>query len=614
MKKGIAVLIIVGIIFFFTGSSPWEGAAAVAPAGELPESGFFVATNSFPRNTIVDITNIETGRTTRVIVANTLSNSGLLAIVSREAAELIGMRAGSVSRVRIVQPSDPMAYARFAERLASGAPYIDPAITEEGLLNELYSEDTYIPPAAQPSVTSAPAPAHSSYDEIADLNVERGYIVDEPEWGGSGRLNIVEIPGYVVEPVPFAERPPERITELPYIIQSEQIARETDENVTEPAHVSEVTETEEPVYVTEVEVPAPQKEPVHTVEAEEPVYVTYMDYPGAGEEAVVTMHEPAVAEVTETIEEPVTPVYITQSGIETESPVSEEIIKDVSQRIEETPPVYIVKDIPGFIEEILPEDIFKEHSAFAAVDDSQDEIIKEPSEFIAEIPREEIIKDIDEWTDPVYVADVPEDIKEEPPIAEIPAQITEIPRGAPVPLVPVESVPRIPGHSVYDIPLNDIIPGIIAFEPEKIPPSVIPETVVIPPVTVTEIPQKPVIPETAVIPSVEPVVTVQSPSAVTIQPEPAVAPVPVVIEPLFTARTISQLDRGQYYVQLAALHAEMIDNTIRQIDPRYNPVVLRDRDNLFRVLIGPLNQGESAAVLQRFKSIGYSDAFVRYGN
>jgi len=37
-----------------------------------------------------------------------------------------------------------------------------------------------------------------------------------------------------------------------------------------------------------------------------------------------------------------------------------------------------------------------------------------------------------------------------------------------------------------------------------------------------------------------------------------------------------------------------------------------DTNPMFRILLGPLNQGESGAMLQRFKSIGYSDAFIRY--
>jgi hypothetical protein len=35
---------------------------------------------------------------------------------------------------------------------------------------------------------------------------------------------------------------------------------------------------------------------------------------------------------------------------------------------------------------------------------------------------------------------------------------------------------------------------------------------------------------------------------------------------------------------------------------------------LYRLLAGPVNLGESGTPLQRFKSIGYSDVFVRKGS
>jgi outer membrane biosynthesis protein TonB len=81
----------------------------------------------------------------------------------------------------------------------------------------------------------------------------------------------------------------------------------------------------------------------------------------------------------------------------------------------------------------------------------------------------------------------------------------------------------------------------------------------------------------------------------------------------FSARTINSLDRGKYYVQVAAQPENLVENMLNQIDRSFAPVVLKGTDNLYRILIGPLNQGESAAVLARVKSIGYKDAFVRRG-
>jgi len=165
MKKRMLIYITAALLAL-SGASPWEGAAAVAPEGELPAAGFFVATNSFPRNTVVDITNLETGKSTRAMVANSLDSPGLLAIVSREAAELIGMRSGSVGRIRMVQPSDPIAYLRLTEGMAAGTYDFDSGnvITEE-----IYREDTFMPPVSTgtgPSVSDVTGPSY----------------VLEPEW------------------------------------------------------------------------------------------------------------------------------------------------------------------------------------------------------------------------------------------------------------------------------------------------------------------------------------------------------------------------------------------------------------------------------------------------
>jgi hypothetical protein len=102
-------------ILVLAGASVWEGSAAVSLGGELPEGAYYVATNSFPRNTVVDVTNLENGRTIRVIVAASLDSPGLLAMLSRNAATAIGVPIRGIGRIRMTQPSDPVAFSRFAE-------------------------------------------------------------------------------------------------------------------------------------------------------------------------------------------------------------------------------------------------------------------------------------------------------------------------------------------------------------------------------------------------------------------------------------------------------------------------------------------------------------------
>jgi hypothetical protein len=84
----------------------------------------------------------------------------------------------------------------------------------------------------------------------------------------------------------------------------------------------------------------------------------------------------------------------------------------------------------------------------------------------------------------------------------------------------------------------------------------------------------------------------------------------------FQAPLISSLERGKWYVQLGVYsRPDNVEDEIIRIGSAY-PVAVQnigtDTSPMFRVLLGPLNQGECGAILQRFKSIGYPDAFVRH--
>jgi hypothetical protein len=127
MKKTTYLSFILLTALLSVSASVWEGAASVSLNGELPETGYYAATRSFPRNTVVDITNLETGMSIRVIVASGLESPGLLAILSKEAASAIGLPIRSVGRIRMTMPSDPVAFSRFPEEISSsGDPDFDP--------------------------------------------------------------------------------------------------------------------------------------------------------------------------------------------------------------------------------------------------------------------------------------------------------------------------------------------------------------------------------------------------------------------------------------------------------------------------------------------------------
>ena len=113
VKTKILACLALAASVLFVSATIWEGSASVVPARDLPGETYSIATNHFPRNTVVDVTNLENNRSVRVLVVSGLSNSGLLATLSRGAADSIGMNGDSVRRVRITQPSDSIAFAHI---------------------------------------------------------------------------------------------------------------------------------------------------------------------------------------------------------------------------------------------------------------------------------------------------------------------------------------------------------------------------------------------------------------------------------------------------------------------------------------------------------------------
>jgi cell division septation protein DedD len=147
-------------------------------------------------------------------------------------------------------------------------------------------------------------------------------------------------------------------------------------------------------------------------------------------------------------------------------------------------------------------------------------------------------------------------------------------------LVPSEE--RLPTATGYIIAPQDIIPSI------GVPIAAQTESSFVPPITA----------------AAQPELTYAPPAEISADFSP------------FQAPLISRLEKNKWYVQVALYgKAEYVEDEISRIGMSY-PLAIQnvgtDTSPLFRVLLGPLNQGESGAMLQRFKSLGYADAFVRY--
>lgn len=221
MKKFNIVLIALIPVLFFISASVWEGSAAVSVTGEFPEGAYYVATDSFPRNTVVDVTNLENGRTIRVIVAAGLDSPGLLAMLSRNAASAIGVPSRGIGRIRMTQPSDPVAYSRFTEdrelagnpesaqsaAMLSAAPVVNSPIRTaraEDLAGST-PEDRFYNSVINKPETYNPPPAGFPSDSSVHAETQPTWLPEENE------------PAPVIAEVPVPETIPDPVTEVPLI-------------------------------------------------------------------------------------------------------------------------------------------------------------------------------------------------------------------------------------------------------------------------------------------------------------------------------------------------------------------------------------------------------------
>jgi hypothetical protein len=68
----------------------YEGIAVRGRSGEFPSEGYYAASNSFPRNSLVEVRNPSTGATIEVIIVSGISEPGLFMILSDEASSAPG--------------------------------------------------------------------------------------------------------------------------------------------------------------------------------------------------------------------------------------------------------------------------------------------------------------------------------------------------------------------------------------------------------------------------------------------------------------------------------------------------------------------------------------------
>ena len=671
MKRTVAGLLLLSACLLF-GASVWEGSAVVAGGGELPDTGYYVSTNSFPRNTIVDVKNLETDQTVRAIVAGGLNSPGLLVALSKDAAAAIGMNTRGIGRVRVTMPADPIAFSRFTEGLdenpdpdrnpmaaiaAAGAEAPKTVVTAEAIAEATVQKQE---PATIPSDVSgdeAKADTESKAEAVAEAEPLDGGVKspDEPlqteteaNQADAEAISPVEKLADAVDD----EKIQEVVEVTPHIELREQEIPSTepvdipDDYVPPPALV-ETTEEAETEVLVEAE---PIVEPVSVAESE-----SIVDLAESPEEPAIIVDAPP----PEVDTFPVTDTPIETALLEDAGSATLSVLDRLPEATGEDALPVLDLDTPEAMDagtiDLSPSGDVVEISEAAEPATAEMASIEESEPAKADLTAESIVQEL-----PGIVqtqTELVEPAVEEPAIEAISEPIPPQPEPGTVELVlepaderpPVVSV-EIPKVAVIEEPAKLVVEPQQALPPEEV--SIGDNFLVeaIPPATAPALiqPKEPILPDSLdfvepipAIPEAKPAFVEVTPQVVvpqTVVPPTLVSPIvvsPIVVSPIaakvpektvspdkstvkFKAPLVERLEKGKFYVQLGAFgKADSVNGILASIGELFPATVQAGgtvEKPVYRVFVGPVNLGESGALLMRFRKSGYPDAFVKEGS
>jgi len=671
----IILLCVGGISFAQQVGSVWEGTASMSRYGEFPATGLYAASNSFPRNTLVEVENLHNGKKSTVIVADRLNNPGLFMLLSREAAGILGITEDETVQVRVIlaTESETLAENLEGEQPFSEDPDVNPAVSAEGYTYELPEEPEIVEEPEEPELVEEPVVEDTPRISFSVSSPER--IVPrlpdlalpvEPE------IREVSTTETVEEPLPVRETPmltamaespayfERRLPDLALPSEPELPESEEPETVLPEREVPKLTDVETTPDLPELRL-AVVPEPVEPVGPVEPVEEIIKELPIIEEEA------PRLTMMTN----PSPDVDALDIG---DIDIPEEPDKAVVAEEDEVPNITIAMESP-YVDDLMitgvPEPIIPvEPEEIVEIV----EVVEEPEDLTPEVtelletpePVKLVLVDVNEPREPgeveIELPEVAEAKEETPePVSEI--AMAEVD----VPTEPVEVEPDLPevaeAKEETPITINDIA-MVVIDEPTEPAAEEIAETVEI--IETTEEPVEPELteetpevaelaeaelkvdipadallvmepaeprppedltPEAVEVPGtdVEEPEAVEEPETEPHHPEPPeeVPEEPLVAEGTETAEVesveieVDELQKGAFYVQLGvyseAVNAKQVADKFGSV---YPVAVLQETSaskQVYKVLLGPVNRDESGGLLFNFRSKGFKDAFIREG-
>jgi cell division septation protein DedD len=582
------IVSILAICVLLTSFSPsLDGRAVVVDEGVFPQ-GLFAKTVGYLPGDIISVTNIAGDANVDLLVIGALDPSeGVAIMLSPEAAAAIGIEKDSNSLVKITKRSnqDERVYGsaviskpilqnvkeveEVPTQIDMDNPVVDEPILEveeEKIEEDSISEISIEEEIVEESVEDEIVEEEIVEEEIVEESVENEVVEDEIIENTDGSLQ----ESLALEDVIFEEKEAEEnIVEekiLEELVEDDILPRE--ELVIEES-LPEITEDFVEENTVDEESEEIIDENIIDSEAEEEIFV--VDEPIADEfyeEDIASTDNEIPAPYFELVEEnelePIDYLSERDDSLEPKEEILEEIPAE-TEFLEEFVEVEDLDSLESINEEITTDDV-EELPA-----EKEDEPIAFEETDVVILLEEEAEEELEAVEEYEAIVLVP--VESNPPVVEETEEevVTEE-----VEVAPVEE------SEVSDVE-NEVQEAIILpVEPETTEP---------------EQPEVPVVPETPVIPEE---------TATTVETE---AP----SWEKYLVPSLQDLESGKYYIQIASLRD---DKNIEEIISKYAnnypiTIVPNKAGTVKQVMVGPLSMDEYGVVLQRFKSYGYKDAFLR---
>ena len=394
----------------------WEGNGGIGSSTDFPAEGLFVRSDMFPKHTLLEITNLEKNVKARAVVIGPSGIPGLLASLSPELGEKLGVPRGKVIRIRVLTPSPVNEEGDDGKSISAAGPESQDLDNNPALFVASHSDlpNANLKKEEAESVSENTGSDTILYDDL------KSPIEDTPSETAEDVPVVEEVPDVDAIIDPVVEEPAEPIVEETVLpeevapIETETYMEPANENppitvdpINEPAAkpeaapspVTEVSEPQEPEQpkeeIEDVEVVDPVVEPVDEAPVEEKKVETV---------ASVTPKNEPIADKKEEAPAPIeeTPAPVEETPVEEpeDSGTYEETDSDIYTATEEKPeeksavPVNEIKPVSSKLEK------GKTYVQIVIYDDkyNRDDVLKKYGKKYPMVVEERLVKNNTRYT------------------------------------------------------------------------------------------------------------------------------------------------------------------------------------------------------------------------